>query len=74
MKYEDLLEHQRIRYNALVDALVDGDCLPLVKYWGGNAQSVYKELTALWGTTPKPVLYSEAWSIMKTPWVSGFVL
>ena len=74
MEFQDLLDRQRKRYEDLVDAIVFGDCLPLVKYWGNNAPNVYAELAALWGSTPKPVLYSEAWSIMQTPWIAAFVL
>ncbi len=74
MEFQDLLDHQRKRYVDLVDAIVDGDCLPLVKCWGNNAPNVYAELSDLWGSTPKPVLYSEAWRIMKTPWIAAFVL
>ena len=74
MEFQDLLDHQRKRYVDLVDAIVDGDCLPLVKYWGNNSPNVYAELSDLWGSTPKPVLYSEAWPIMQTPWIAAFVL
>ena len=74
VEFQDLLDHQRKRYNDLVDAIVDGDCLPLVKYWGNNAPNVYVELSDLWWTTPTPILYSDAWWIMKTPWIAAFVL
>lgn len=61
--FSSLPEHKQARVWALADALCMGDAIPLIKYFGINAQGVYTALAGF--TTQRPTLISEYWAILQ---------
>jgi len=72
--YDNLLADERRRYHALVCALVDGDCLPLVSFVSNDAPRLFAVVKQQWEGMRTPVLYRDAWSLMDCAELQEFVV
>ena len=58
---------------AMADALREGDCLPLVPYFGNGAKTWAQNLMA--AVSERPTLASEYWdALQRIPFAAAFVL
>ena len=74
-KWTDLPEPQRVRYQALVDAVFQQSALPLVKVTQPmEAVSLLTAAQAIWDDRPPPRFYENGWSLMQSPVLYTFVI